>query len=128
MGVELASFQTCLENNNMGPCNILYISEECNQEIEHFMFEVKGVQSHTKKGNQWMLSTDSFVYEIIRTKEDIDDIGAEIENLPYDAIDKDVYSITICAPSKKKECISFIDHFTAELTAFLRSKGGIVFF
>ena len=107
----------------MEPCKVLYIFGENIQEVENFMYEIEGVHSDTRKDNRWKLIDHDFIYKVDRSEENMDDIVEELNDLPYDLIDEEVHSITICAPSKKQGCVSYVEKFIIELSSYLQSKG-----
>jgi hypothetical protein len=107
----------------MGPCKGIYTLLDRRTEIGDFFLEIKGVKSHTKKNSGWNILIGNYVYEVYYVKADIDVINSELKKLEYEMISMDIYSLSICSPSKKAECAENLDELYLEIVLYLKSKG-----
>ena len=107
----------------MGPCKGIYTLSDRRVEIEDFFLEKKELNSQTRKGNYWELVIANYVYSVHYLKENIDIVEEELKDLEYEMISKDIYSLSICAPSKAFECTQHLEALYVEIELYLKGKG-----
>jgi|VirMetMinimDraft_7_1064189.scaffolds.fasta_scaffold82026_2 hypothetical protein len=107
----------------MGPCKGIYTLLDRRAEVGDFFLERKGVKSQTKKNSVWSIVINNYVYQVNYIKADIDVINSELKKLEYEMIAMDIYSLSICSPSKDAECIKNTDELYLEIVLYLKSKG-----
>lgn len=107
----------------MGPCKAIYTLSDRRAEIGDFFLDKKDLPTKTRKGNYWEIVIANYVYSVHYLKKDIDIVVEEFNDLEYEMISKDIYSLSICAPSKAFECTQYLEELYLEIELYLKSKG-----
>ncbi len=107
----------------MGPCKVIYIQSNKRWEIACFFLEKKQITTTNRKGNQWEILEDNHLYMAHYQKENIETVLDELNNIDYEDLSKDVYILSICAPSKKHQCIDYLDQIEEAIIRYLQEHG-----